>query len=98
MRKFSEASDEMDMVDENILQDLTDKSEIVRYRLRTVPFPLEQVRITGFEGNICIRINGPETLARYVRMLIRFGEFSGVGIKTGIGMGAMQFCRREKND
>ena len=98
MRKFSEASDEMDMVDESILQDLTDKSEIVRYRLRTVPFPLEQVRITGFEGNICIRINGPETLARYVRMLIRFGEFSGVGIKTGIGMGAMQFCRREKND
>lgn len=98
MRKFSEASNEIDMVDENILQELTDKSEIIRYRLRTIPFPLEQIKITGFIGNVCIRINGPETLARYVRMLIKFGEFSGVGIKTGIGMGAMQFYRREKDD
>ena len=98
MRKYSEASDVMDMVDEDILQELTGRSEIIKYRLRTVQFPLEKVKITGFIGDICIRINGPETLARYVRMLLKFGEFSGIGIKTGIGMGAMQYYRREKND
>jgi len=28
-------------------------------------------------------------------MLLRFGEFSGVGIKTGLGMGAMQIIKEQ---
>lgn len=32
------------------------QSEIVRYRLQTIPFPLEKTNITGFIGNICIHI------------------------------------------
>lgn len=43
-------------------------------------------------------IKGPETMARYVRMLAKFGEFSGVGIKTGMGMGAMKYIRRNEDD
>lgn len=98
MKKFSAASNELDMFDEETLETLTEQSEIVRYRLQTVPFPLEKIKITGFSGNICIHIKGPETMARYVRMLLEFGEFSGVGIKTGIGMGAMKYNRRKEND
>ena len=99
MRKYSAASETMDMMDENTLMELVEHSEIIRYRLQTVPFPVEKVRIYGFTGNIGIRVNGPETLARYIRLLLRFGEYSGVGIKTGIGMGAMEYNgRRKKND
>lgn len=98
MRKYSEASEGMEMADEDTLEELSENCEIVRYHLRTVPFPLEKVRIHGFTGYIRIRVKGPETLARYVRLLLRFGEFSGTGIKTGIGMGAMQYIRREKDD
>lgn len=97
MKKYSMAS-EMDMFDANILDDLEEKSEIINYRLHTRPFPLERVRINAFVGDICIKTHGPETLARYVRMLLRFGEYSGIGIKTGIGMGAMKYYREEKND
>ena len=75
-----------------------EQSEIVRYRLQTVPFPLEKVQITGFTGSICIHIRGPETMARYLRMLFKFGEFAGVGIKTGMGMGAMKYVRRNEDD
>ena len=80
------------------LEALVEQSEIVRYRLQTVPFPLEKVQITGFTGSICIHIRGPETMARYLRMLFKFGEFAGVGIKTGMGMGAMKYVRRNEDD
>lgn len=98
MRKYSELSAELDMIDEDALTELTEKSEIVRYRLQTVAFPLEKVRITGFVGSICIHIGGTETLAKYARMLLKFGEFSGIGIKTGIGMGAIKYGRGEKDE
>lgn len=98
MRKFSAASEEFNMYDEDTLEELVTQSEIVRYRLQTIPFPLEKTNITGFIGNICIHIKGPETMARYVRMLAKFGEFSGIGIKTGMGMGAMKYIRRNEDD
>ena len=98
MRKFSAASEEFNMYDEDTLEELVTQSETVRYRLQTIPFPLEKTNITGFIGNICIHIKGPETMARYVRMLAKFGEFSGVGIKTGMGMGAMKYIRRNEDD
>lgn len=95
MRKYSAVSGALDMIDEDLLEQLVTHSSIVRYRLQTIAFPLEQTKITGFVGNICIRLHGPETLARYVRLLLRFGEYSGVGIKTGMGMGALKYDRRE---
>ena len=91
MRKYNEASEELGMIDEEVLDQLTEKSSIVRYRLQTIDFPVEKVKIGGFIGEITIHILGGETLARYVRMLCRFGEISGIGIKTGMGMGAMEF-------
>lgn len=96
MRKFSATSEEFNMYDEDTLEELVAQSEIVRYRLQTIPFPLEKINITGFVGNICIHIKGPETMSRYVRMLAKFGEFSGIGIKTGMGMGAVKYVRRKE--
>lgn len=95
MRKYSQLSADLDMIDEDALEELCEKSEIVTYRIQTVPFPIEKVTITGFVGKICIKIKGPETLARYIRLLVHFGEFSGVGIKTGIGMGAIKYGRKK---
>ena len=97
MRKYSAASEELDMYDEETLEELVRNSEIIRYRLQTMPFPLEKVQINGFVGNVCIKIKGTETMANYIRLLCRFGEYSGVGIKTSMGMGAIQLHRREKH-
>ena len=80
----------MEMCDEDTLRELTEGSRILRYNLRTVPFPMEKIHMIGFVGSIRLRLSGPGTMARFARMLFRFGEFSGVGIKTGMGMGAMR--------
>lgn len=69
---------------------------IIKYFIEHQVYDLMALNFTL--GNICIHIKGPETMARYVRMLAKFGEFSGVGIKTGMGMGAMKYIRRNEDD
>ena len=99
MNKYSAASEDMDMYDEETLEQLINCSEIVRYRLKSMFFPLEGVKIPGFKGELCIKVKGTATMARYARLLVRFGEYSGVGIKTAIGMGALEMKRwGRKND
>ncbi|MGI6412807.1 MAG: CRISPR-associated endoribonuclease Cas6 [Syntrophomonadaceae bacterium] len=62
---------------------------LVRYSLRTAVFYLEKTKITGYLGKITLVITGPDSLARLAGALISFGEYSGIGIKTALGMGAV---------
>ncbi len=89
MNRFSAASD-MEMFDEETLLQLIDNSSVRNYRLRSIPFPLENATIPAFTGSMTIKINGSATMARYARLLAEFGEYSGVGIKTFLGMGALR--------
>lgn len=90
MRKYSAASDEMDMYDDDTLEQLVMGSEITRYRLQSTVFPLEGVSIPSYKGSMSVKIHGTDTMSRYARLLFRFGEYSGVGIKSSIGMGAIR--------
>lgn len=79
------------MYDEDTLEELINSSEIVRYRLNSTSFPLERVTIPSYKGSITIRVRGNDTISRYIRLLLTFGEYSGVGVKASIGMGAIRF-------
>jgi CRISPR-associated endoribonuclease Cas6 len=100
MNKYSAASNqELEMFDEDTLEQLTKYCEISGYRLKSTYFPLEKVKIPSFKGELGIRFHGTDTMARYARLLFQFGEYSGVGIKTSMGMGAVKIKeRRIKND
>jgi len=99
MNKYSAASSDMEMYDRETLEQLTDGAIMVRYRLRSTVFPLEGVKIPSFVGEITIKINGTDTMARYARLLTRFGEYSGAGIKTAMGMGGFRMKEwRRRND
>lgn len=90
MNKYSAASHELDMYDDETLRQLTSSSSIVQYRLRSTSFPLEGVKIPSFKGTMRVKLNGTDTMAKYVRLLAKFGEYAGVGIKTAMGMGALK--------
>ena len=79
----------MEMMDEETLIQLEENSEIIRYRLKSIPFPMEGINVPGFTGSIRVKFSGTDTMMRYIRLLLRFGEYSGVGIKTAMGMGAI---------
>ena len=98
MNKYSMSSDSIDMFDEDTLNQLVCNSEIVRYNLHSMNFPMEGVWIPGFCGKISIKFHGTDTMCRYIRLLCRFGEYSGVGIKTAMGMGAMKITDWRKKD
>lgn len=100
MMKYTASSEGMDMIDEDTLEQLTQNSEIVRYHLHSMSFPLEGVNIPGFVGSIRLKIKGTDTMARYARMLMKYGQYSGVGIKTAMGMGAIRLMEQgeKKND
>ena len=80
----------MDILNEDALKELLEQSRIVQYRLNSTYFSLERVKIPSFYGTISIRVNGPALMKRFVNMLFLFGEYSGIGIKTAIGMGAIK--------
>ncbi len=84
------------MCDQETLGQLTENSSIEKYRLRSTCFPLEGVKIPAFMGELGIYISGTETMARYARLLFRFGEYAGVGIKTAMGMGALRIKEAKK--
>ena len=90
MNRFSATSDDMQMFDQEALQQLADSASVTRFRLRSMSFPLEKVAISGFAGSMTVRMSGSATMGRYARLLAEFGQFSGVGIKTFLGMGAVR--------
>lgn len=99
MNKYSAASSKVDMYDDETLEQLVNSSSIIQYKLRSTFFPLEGVKIPSFKGEILVKISGTNTMAGYARLLARFGEYSGVGIKTAMGMGALRIKeRREHKD
>lgn len=98
MNKYSASSENMDMHDDETLEQIVQNCSVGRFRLHSTSFPMEAVWIPAFAGNMEIRINGSPTLARYARLLCRFGEFSGIGIKTAMGMGAIKIDKTERRD
>ena len=95
MNKYAAVSDNLSMADQDTLDEISLSSSIIQYRLRTVKFPLEGISIPGFLGKLTIKVKGSDTLARYARMLLKFGEFSGIGVKSSMGMGAMRIEKKE---
>lgn len=75
---------------ESLIQNLGEAARITDYRLRTLHFPLEGTAVPGFMGTFSITIRSSEYLRRAAYFFARFGEYSGIGIKTAMGMGAIR--------
>ncbi|MDY5496676.1 MAG: CRISPR system precrRNA processing endoribonuclease RAMP protein Cas6 [Anaerobutyricum sp.] len=90
MLKYDACCEENHVFSEEILAHYEKYARIIRYRLRSVSFHMEGVHIPAFTGDVTIKINGPQPMVNMAWMLAEFGTFSGIGIKTGLGMGGME--------
>lgn len=70
---------------------------VSEYSLRSSSFSLEGVHIPSFSGYLELRVKGDIQLRSYISMLCEFAEFSGIGIKTALGMGQVRCTRLAKN-
>lgn len=80
---------------EDLINDIKENVEITRYKLRSTFFYMEGIKVPSFMGYVSIKIHGPTQFINLINMLVEFGEYSGVGIKSSIGMGAMKILHNE---
>lgn len=76
--------------DEAAFKHLCENTKIIGYKLRSCRFSLEGIKIPSFLGEIIIRIDGPETLVSLSNLILNYALWSGIGIKTALGMGGVE--------
>ena len=96
MNKYDAASKAGSMKDEDALELLCRNTSLFRYDLRSTLFSMEGVKIPSFVGKVAFRMHGAQTMTNLAQMLFRFGEYSGIGIKTALGMGAVKMLSEEE--
>lgn len=95
MQKYSRLVEGRAEIEEETLQFLADHSQITSYHLKSHYFPIHGRKYPAFEGRVTIQIKGASTLKAYAQMLLRFGEYAGVGTKCSLGMGGMRIEERK---
>lgn len=78
------------LADAEALEHILTHTRIARYRLQSCTYPLEGARVQGYVGSVELALKGPESLARLAGMLFSFARWSGVGVKTALGMGGCE--------
>lgn len=85
---------ELAMTDEGLLEQLSAHCRLARYELRSQMFSVEGSKIYGCYGSMEYRFFGFDMLKRLQGILSEFANYAGVGIKTALGMGAVQIKSR----
>ncbi|MGI6077419.1 MAG: CRISPR system precrRNA processing endoribonuclease RAMP protein Cas6 [Fastidiosipilaceae bacterium] len=93
LQKFDLFSKTFTLGDSLSIADIEDHVVIDNYRLNSTRFPLEKMWIPSFIGTLTLWINGPQPLVNIINLLLHFAEYSGIGIKTALGMGAVKIYK-----
>ncbi|EJZ68962.1 CRISPR-associated endoribonuclease Cas6 [Lachnoanaerobaculum sp. OBRC5-5] len=90
MNKFNDFSKDIGVSCDEFLPLLEEVLILKNYNLRSNTFSLEGIRVPSFCGELEYFINAPQHIINMVHMLAEFGTYSGVGIKTSMGMGGIK--------
>lgn len=100
LQRWNIFSPYMKIEDNNLAEKLANFCKISRYDLHSGKFSLEKKNITGFVGKISVSFFGNDMVNKILALLTNFAQFSGVGVKTALGMGAISsevfFVKRDK--
>ena len=75
--------------DEKAFQHLGENTFISSYDMQMRMFYIGNGKIPSFTGKLELHLTGNETMRRLVALLMEFSNYSGVGIKTALGMGGI---------
>lgn len=98
LKKWNTAFPSYPLEDEDAFRMILEGIRISDYHLHTTRFLLKDNRIPGFVGTMRIDTHLSAPLLEIWKMLIAFSEFSGIGIKTTLGMGGVRFLHRQNLD
>ena len=87
MLNFDYFSSSVKIYDYDALEYLAGQVKILDYSLHSTRFSLEGVKLPSFKGKITLKLRGNIQTLQILNLIFAFGELSGVGIKTSLGMG-----------
>lgn len=77
------------MESEDLLQAIESASRVRYYALQTQKFGLEGVYINGFKGKFILDFKYNLIMRKVMALLSYYAQYTGVGIKTALGMGGV---------
>lgn len=92
--KWNAVSREYVLDDAELVKMLLSSVSISGYKLSSYDYRMKNQRIRAFSGSVTMRTKLAAPLERIYTMLLRFGEYSGVGIKTALGMGGIKIRKQ----
>ena len=91
--KWNYACEQYVLDDEDMLDMLLRGVKISGYRLSSTAFRMKGQNIPSFVGNLKLNARLSPPIMQIYKSLLLFGEYSGIGIKTTLGMGGLELFR-----
>ena len=88
--RWNEFTSAMELPAGNLEAELAQACYIVQYELHSQIFSVDGKRLIGFGGTMRLRFGKNELANRLMGLLMGFAPFAGIGIKTAVGMGAVE--------
>lgn len=85
--RFAQLDTDVVMKDEEAIAQLAAATQISAYSLRTGKYRMKGSCIQGFTGWVRLTIHGPDPMRRLFWLLMNATPFTGLGIKSALGMG-----------
>ncbi|PMB85058.1 CRISPR-associated endoribonuclease Cas6 [Dolosicoccus paucivorans] len=95
--KYSSIFEEDPKDNLELLEEVENCVSIHRFNIQSSVIYVHGHGVPGFTGRVVLKLKGNDVLKSYVEMLASFGEYSGVGMKTSIGMGSIKINHRKES-
>lgn len=89
-KRWNAFSDDIIFDDRDILEFLQHSVSLGFYKLNSTRFDLEGTYIPAAQGQFSIRLTGNDMAKRWLGLLLEFAMYSGIGVKTAMGMGGVE--------
>lgn len=93
MNRFDACSETIRIYNANSLDYVTHHSRIMDYSLKTTRFFIERSTIPGIVGEMVVEVSGEKDMQNFVGVMFDYAQYSGIGIKTSIGMGGTKLVK-----
>ena len=90
LNRWNSFSDLFLVEGENLPQVLSNFFIVKEYDFHSQLFLLEHQKIEGFCGRMIANFEGDSTTNRLLGLLLEYANYTGIGIKTALGMGAVK--------
>lgn len=90
INRWNNFSENIEIKDEYAVKEIISKTKIISYKLRSSSYSMKQQKIQGFIGEVTLQGKLSAPLLEVLNLLMGFANYSGIGIKTALGMGAVE--------